>query len=212
MKKCKDEHGVIYGYHFGNSGYDKIRPFIFQDDSPDSRKDEVKEYLGEKRFESYQHEVSLMMFPLNSEQIGELVKNGFNAWDVPNITIYKVNLTKQADKIDYINLESIPEYNKWYDKNWDEFYDKYSTVDEDTFMELRKVLTYKMCVETGIPRGVFIKDLKDIIHNKDWCDSDKHLKVNISKGNKNQYASYLPHFNIRVSEPLDFEEVTTIRS
>ena len=40
---------------------------------------------------------------------------------------------------------------------------------------------------------------------KNWKDNDKHFKINARYGNKNQYASYIPHIQISVEKPLVYE-------
>ena len=59
----------------------------------------------------------------------------------------------------------------------------------------------------GIEKQMNFEQLSNLDKNmvKNWKDNDKHFKINARYGNKNQYASYIPHIQISVEKPLVYE-------
>jgi len=208
MGKCKIKKD-LYVYHISNKVYEDIRPLWLQKNNT-KLKNNIKELIGSKRFESYKYEVSAFISPIKQEHIELMTNEGFKPWINNGLYIYEINLDDNKDSIISMSITSHPEQQEFMDKRWKKWYDRHKYLSNDEFFLAKKGLKIEMAIETNIPQHMSLEEFKDIIVGKDWCDMDKFIKLNIEKGSKEQYASYIPHVSISISKPLKFNSMKKI--
>ena len=196
-------------YHVGPKPYEDIRPLAFQKDNEEAVA-LTKEIIGEVAFETYQYEVSAFIEPITPELIKKLVDNGFERWKADVLYEHTINLDANVSAINYINITSHPEQQAFMDKHWLKWYDEHKDLDSDAFNKARQALKRQMSKETGIPMNMSLKEFKNVLRKRIWCNMEYYVNLNVEKGSKRQYASYIPHVQISVNKPLIVENVVKI--
>lgn len=203
-------HNIIY--HIGNKGYDLIK----------NRKQQKKYYNCSKCSISYNDEVNAFIGNLTKKHIEKLIKNGFNVYVNKDTSSYKVSISDNIDNIISISVTSTPQQFDYVDKHWVTQYDKeFGTKDviknKDYYKKWEPFITkWKGKIkkhleeEYGIKDTMTIKEYLNLPYLEDWADMDKYVDINILKGNKHQYASYIPHVQFKLKNPLIIKSETVL--
>ena len=199
----------LYVFHVSDKRLKDVRPLALQKGNT-RHKREVKELIGEARYETYQYEINAFLEPPKQSDIDRLVSAGFTAWANNGLFIYKINLDDNIDNILSIRITSHPEQHKFMDKYWSKWYEKHKHLNNDEFYKAKKELIKQMSIETGIPYQMSLEEFKILASEKDWYGFSEFVTLNIEKGSKRQYATYIPHVQITVKKPLTIEKVTEI--
>ena len=202
---CNFDNGIKL-YHVSSEIREDIRPIAFQNKNK-KQIDDLVNLIGAARFETYKYEINAFLEPLTSELVSELVDNDFSLWESNGLFQHEINLDENEDAINYIRITSHPEQQAFMDKHWDDWYDEHKHLNNDEFSEAKAVLKKIMAVKTGIPDKMTLEEFKIVYKDHKWCNIDYFVKLNIEKGSKKQYASYIPHLQISVNKPLTVSSV-----
>jgi hypothetical protein len=219
----------FYIYHVANTNkYKDIRPLAFQKDG----KNRVKELLGKgysvSYLDDYSKEINAFLGPVKMKDINGLINAGFNVWSnlKNNAYLYRINLNDPINlsKIMTVDITSTPQQIDYDNKHWDKFkknLDKYYKLSDkefekvkDEFFEKKKVYfdeRNSYLKRLGIKKVKTLQEFRKSPFLDDWANTDKYFKKNITCGNKTQYASCIPHIQVKVSGPLKYESVEKIK-
>jgi hypothetical protein len=56
----------------------------------------------------------------------------------------------------------------------------------------------------GLSYRMSLSEFINEINKRHWCNMDKFVDLNLLCGNKNQYASCIPHLQIGINRPLKY--------
>jgi len=202
---CNFDNGIKV-YHVSSEIREDIRPVAFQNKSKKQTDDLIK-LIGAARFETYKYEINAFLEPMTSELVNELIDNGFNVWKSNGLFLHEINLDENEDAINYIRVTSHPEQQAFMDEHWDDWYNRHKDLNDNDFNEAKTALKKLMAIKTGIPDEMTLEEFKTIYKDHKWCNIDYFVKLNIEKGSKRQYASYIPHLQISVNKPLTVSSV-----
>ena len=231
----------LYIYHVGGIGYRDVRPLYML------RTKKAKEHLKTikdiyefrpSRYEEYITEVNAFLGKVECKHLKPLQEAGFEVYkDLDALYLYKINLTKQIDKINYIAVQSTPQQLEYDNKYWAKFREK--TVKEIDYIYGLDDVTYDLIKDTiygkawsedfakkqaeymllrdnylekkyGIKKYMTYEEFIRLPYLDDWADLDKYWELNLKEGAKGQYASLVPHVQVSVKKPLEIEEVYKI--
>lgn len=178
--------------------------------------------------EEYNQNVSLLPAPLTRDVIENYRGHGFTAWGRGPLYEYKISIPKNMSAFPgEIRLTSTPDqlqYNRRHsfdkafsdqgidrqrvirdNKYWEEVKDNYIEIKEK-YKEAQDKYVKHMISPSLTSRNYsshpYIKKLIDSFDF--WVD------FNLRKGDKSQYASYIPHIHTNIDKPLIPESVTQI--
>lgn len=208
----------FYIYHISNTdSYKDIRPLSFQKEGNKKIKDMLKKGYSISYMDEYSKEINAFLGPIKKKHIMDSINAGFEVWSglKNKAYLYKINLNDPANilKIISINITSTPQQIEYDNKNWNKFKKETLTLDKDEFFKKKNIYIKERdsyLIKFGIKKAKNLQEFKKIIFLKDWSDMDKYFKKNISCGNKSQYASCIPHIQVKVSGPLKYENVEKI--
>ena len=162
-----------------------------------------KDYNGSIEYTNrYFKEVNCFLGSISKDNINILKDNGFVSWDVKELYVYTIDLLTNKHNIDFVNITSIPEEYAYMDMFWDNW--------KGTRREFRKGMAEYLERNMGINRDMSIEEMSLLLSKKDWDNSDKYFNINSVLGNKDQYASNIPHLQIHTKDALKYEKVTKI--
>jgi len=199
----------LYVFHVSSKRLSDIRPLALQKGRT-RYKHEIKELIGEARYETHKYEISAFLEPPKQSDIDRLITAGFTPWINNGLFVHKINLDDNIDNIISIKITSHPEQHKFMDKYWSKWYKKHKHLNNDDFYKAKRELDKQMAVETGIPDCMSLEEFKILASEKDWYGFSEFVTLNVEKGSKEQYATYIPHVYVAVKKPLTIEEVTEI--
>lgn len=209
-----------YVYHIGKKGYKEIKTggmIRSQKEKDDFQK---KYKLTDEKMAIYNNEVNAFLAPVTKGMVELLRSKGFNAWKGSELYLYKININDPKNRhIKYFNITSTPEQGKYDDSNWSKFYNKYKNLSDKEFQKV-KVEFIEGKKKYVDKRDNYLKNM-DASTNltlrqylninperfKNWSNNEKYFKINSQKGNKEQYASKIPHVQMYTEKPLVFESV-----
>ena len=169
--------------------------------------------------EEYKSESNFFLGPITGEHIDTLVNNGFKVWEglQNKAFLYVIDLNDQYNRshINYINVTSTPQQIEYDNEHWAKFSSQYDNVSDEVFR--RKKTNYfeqrdKHLRKSGIYKCKTVKMFTEIPFITDWSDMDKYVNINLTCGQKKQYASCIPHIQVSVSNPLKIKSVIDINS
>lgn len=207
-------------YHISNSLYKDLRPLKLQQNGLLKIQEMMSKGYSREYLNVYGLEVNFFFNPISKEHIEKMILNGFNNWNLSEFYLYTIDLTKLKDmNYNYVSVSSTKQQRDYDDANWSTFekryehyYDsgdmvnwvKYKTKyvnDRDKYLLDKFNIKKKMTIDELIKHPLL----------SDWLDFDKHFKYNLKHGNKKQYASYIPHVQFSVNEPIDYIKVEKIK-
>lgn len=195
-------------YHVGGNLYEDIRALDYQ------KGIKRREYVGTKEYlDKYFREVNSFPGAVSIKDVKLLRSRKFKRWDVEKLYLYKIDLLDVENRINSINVTSTPEQAEFDSDNWDSFYKVNKDVDDATWFERKKVYLENRTdylKSKGIKDNMSVREYMDLVETKDWGNMNKYFHINSKKGNKNQYASYIPHVQLDCNGPLDFVSVVEI--
>lgn len=152
--------------------------------------------------EPWDDRISFLLSPPSKKDILNFVKAGFHRWDMSECYLHTVNVD-DIDEYEYAKIESTPEQTQYDDKNWDKqmsglnFDDDSFRVARKQYMEDRSAYLLKK----GIPDKTTLDDIfsNPLFHN--WAHR-KWFEYNLKHGSTDQYATYVPHVQIKTFEPI----------
>jgi len=201
-------------FHIGSRGYDLIK----------NRKQQGISYTCSKCSDKYNNEVNMFIGKMSKKHIDKLIKNGFVSYSKKDTSEYTVSLIGNNDVINYISVTSTPQQNDYVDKHYYEdfkkefgVFPKYIKKDKEYYAKWPEwIKNWKLKLKKYLEDTYNIKDkmtLEEYLslpYLEDWADIDKYVDINIAKGNKHQYATYIPHIQVNTSKPLVYEKETVI--
>jgi len=203
-----------YIYHIGAKGYKDIRPLKFQKDNIKMK--EIKAKSSPEYFESYISQVNAFLGNVTRDELSLLKKAEFKLYqDIDNLYIYKINLNDPVNrsKIKNINITSTSQQREYDNKHWKKFYKETKLLADKEYFKAKGQYIKKRedyLKSKGIISTTDVDRFFNLPYIEDWSNVKKHFKKNIMCGNKNQYASCIPHIQVQVNGPLKFESVSKI--
>ena len=200
-------------YHIGHPGYKDIRSGYFL---PDKKNEIIKSLKNLGKSDSYIKEYlkSINCFPgkINYKMVEKLKNNNFELYqNIDNLEVYYIDLFDRKNKIniEYIKIESTPQQIA-YDKRYFEKEKKKAGADKSPekfkkfFDEYRKNRSKYLEQFYNIKEKFSVDELYQSLNSnlKDLKNMKKYFDLNANKGLKNQYASYIPHLQIKIKQPL----------
>jgi len=178
--------------------------------------------------EKYNQTVSLLPSRLTKETIQNYRSYGFKAWGQGTLYEYKISIPKNISAFPgEIRMTSTPDDLQYTRRNsFDNAFkkagiDRQRAIKDDKYYEEVKEEYHKVKMEYTALKDKYVKHMispaltsrnysthpyiKKIKENFDYW-----LEFNLRRGNKNQYASYIPHIYTKIDKPLIPETVTQI--
>ena len=193
-------------YHYSPTRLHAIAPLRFQDS--ERAKKRMKE-LEDSAGESYFSTLSFFPFPVSPESVKRLQDAGFSQWGSVPLIEHKVDLSKEKDKIRFIELVATPEQNEFFYEHWAKMV-KSEPGTPEFDAEKAEYLKLETARVRQIGQGPW-RSVKEFSKSKGWKhfkspSSEKWVDLNLEKGNKAQYATYIPHIIVTVTGPLEVVE------
>jgi len=158
--------------------------------------------------------ISIFTSLVTRNAIDKLVANGFKNWVNNGIYVHEIKLSDIADKLINFKYESVKEplieiYDNWV-KEKNKLMHSIPDITKTEFSYWRRLFKAKYYHKYGLIYSSgdindFIKMINDA--NNRFEDG---IEYNIENGNKDQYASYMPHFNLIVSDCVKVSKVYKI--
>lgn len=183
-------------YHISNKKYDVLK----------SRQQQGDNDKNKPTSESF--EINFILAKITKEDIKKYVEAGFKRWDMEETYLYIINPADITD-YDYASITSTPEQREYDERVWDD-----SGVSDDDFKAWKKeyIKTREQFLwkEYKIPVQGLLGEFLNHPKYSNWA-SHKWIDENLKTGNKNQYASNIPHLQIRVNQPIKPESVIKLK-
>ena len=195
----------MYAYHLSNEKRDIILPLALQKGYVPS------DSLGEQ----YEREINFLLQAPTSEQKQKMIDAGFKRWASDKTYVHRVDLESlPADSVKYISVTSTPEQREYASKEWNKFYSKAKSLEGDLFRKAKESYLKKrnryLSKLYGKQGQMSIEELSKHPMLNEWSDLDKHLEENLIHGNRDQYASNIPHIQIGVTKGIVPDKVWEI--
>jgi hypothetical protein len=178
--------------------------------------------------DKYNQTVSLSPSPLSKDTINKYRDSGFKAWGHGPLYEYKISIPKNVSAfVGDIRLTSVPEqlaYTRRYpldkvmakqgidmqkaikdNSYWEEVKEDYLRIKREWYNDLDKYIRHMIgqaLTSRNYADHPYIKKIKNSFDY--WVD------FNLHRGDKNQYASYIPHIHTKIDKPLIPESVQQI--
>ena len=207
---------AFYVYHVGGKGYKDIKTGGMVRTQKEKDEFQKKYKLSDEYMKTYNNEINAFLSPVTKEMVQLLRTNGFKAWGNSELYLYKINiLDPQNSHIKYFRVTSTPEQTKYDNDNWPKFMeqnkdktDKNFLKEKEKYMNKRRNYLKQFKADVNLSLKTFININPKIYKN--WANNSKYFKINSQNGNKEQYATYIPHVQMYVKKPLKFESVERI--
>lgn len=165
--------------------------------------------MTEAAVRRYAKEINFFFNKPTRKHIEAMIEVGFKNWDNQVTYIYRVDLTKLTLEPNYVFVTSTEQQHQYTELYWEEFWEQAGDKYSDNFQEGREEFIRLM--REYLKTHYRIKDMsiKELVNHKflsDWLDFEKHFDRNLRLGNKNQYASYIPHVQMSVEKPIRYED------
>lgn len=208
----------FYIYHIGKKGYEDIKSGGMVRTPEEIKEFQLKHKLSDEYMKQYNSEINAFLAPVKKKHVQILRNKGFTNWGDGELYQYKININRPENQNpNYYSVTSIPEQTKYDKKEFPKLYNPVKDLSDEEFEKIKP--TYLKQKEEyfnnrqnylntlGIEKQMNFEQLSNLDKNmvKNWKDNDKHFKINARYGNKNQYASYIPHIQISVEKPLVYE-------
>ena len=193
-----------YAYHYSATEFKSLKTYNM--------------LSGEEDISMGENKVSMFLAPIESKHFTSLKNNGFVPYADKKIFYeHKINILDNALAFDNdIYITSSPEQIKYDEKHWDSFWDKNDGIENKTSEEFSILRN-----EYGkLWMKEYYKIYKSLTPYKYPSNDrvfglifyyERYIKYNIKHGNKNQYASYIPHIHTVINKPLIVESIKKIR-
>jgi hypothetical protein len=215
------ENPARYIYHYSSIKFPEVRSLAMQGRQP-KYPDKITD------IEEYRKSFSATLAPLSADWVRRFRNNGFKAWGEGPLYEYKIDILKNRDAfVPPIKITSIPEEKREFrngiwanfvksnginfrkmesdDKYWEEIKDKYMQLVRDHYREMLDKFVkskYGFLMPENYVKSPGIQNLI-----KNW---ENYLMRNLRYGNKDQYATYLPHIHTEIRKPLIPDKITKI--
>lgn len=207
-------------YHISNSLYKDLRPLKLQQNGLIKIQEMMSKGYSKEYVDIYGLEVNFFFNPITKEHIEKMILNGFSNWNLSEFYLYTIDLNKLKDmNYNYISVTSTKQQRDYDDANWSVFEKKYGHYYD--VGDMVNWVKYKTIYATNrdkylldkfnIKKEMMLDELVKHPLLSDWIDFDKHFNYNLKYGNKKQYASYIPHIQFSVNEPIDYIKVEKIK-
>lgn len=197
-----------YVYHVSSELYNDIRALEYQ---PGKSKSGYNEKMMD--VDRYFREVNAFPGPVTAAQVAMLRRAGFKNWGDGKLYVYKINLHENSAAINHVSVTSTPEQAEYDKKHWPIFDNQFQGVSDAVYGERKREYfeqRAKYLSSLGIKSTLTIDEYAQLLASKDWTQLDKYFLLNSKKGNKLQYASYIPHVQIDTRGPLTYESYEVI--
>lgn len=199
-------------YHISSKLYQDLRPLkLIKHGQKKLRLLIGQGHLSKDQAGDYSSEINFFFGKPSKEQITKAISHGFKNWDMDKVYIYRVNI-RDLRNSNYVSVTSTPQQISYDDANWDNLKED-ATKSGLSFDEFKKAYKEQRTIrlsEYGVPYKTSIDELLKNRHLKDWSDFDKYFEINLKKGNKGQYASYIPHVQVSVNKPVVYDSVELV--
>ena len=207
-------------YHISNNLYKDLRPLKLQDNGLIKIQEMMSKGYSKEYIDKYGLEVNFFFNPITKEHIEKMILNGFTNWNLSEFYLYTIDLHKLKDiNYNYISVTSTKQQRDYDDANWSAFEKKYEHYYDAG--DMVNWIKYKTIYATNrdkylldkfnIKKEMVIDELIKHPLLSDWLNFDKYFNYNLKHGNKKQYASYIPHIQFSVSEPIEYIKVEKIK-
>jgi hypothetical protein len=211
-----------YIYHYSSKKFPEIKNLEMQGIYP--KGDWVKKISD---IESYRKTFSGVLEPLAAKDIARHRSAGFKNWGSGPIYEYKIDILKNKEAFDGpIKITSIPEREDFRAKEWAQFIkrkgvdfqrmnhddDYWESVKDKYFDLIRKYwdseFEKRLKKDYGVlTPEVYVRSPRITHLRNNWT---KFIDKNIKKGNKDQYATYIPHIHTKIKKPLIPDKIRRI--
>ena len=205
----KNNNNIVY--HISNGVYEDLRAAKFQINNKDAIKRVTDNYYDDETGEIATRSISLFLDKLTNKNVVDLIENGFENYSSENLYLYTIDLNKNIDTIDSIEVTSTKEQDNYDNEHWSP-----DGKPEDEFILYRKeyqIARSKYLMKYGFDNRVTLSEyLSNTRIQKIKDNYQKSIKFNIEHGSKYQYATYIPHLLVVTKGPIVYESVVQIYS
>lgn len=183
-------------YHVSDTLYDVLKSKALVD--PDN-----------KDLKSYDSRISLLLTYVTTDEIRKFAKAGFEPWKMEQAYMYILD-TDKIKGYEYAIMQSTRQQQAYDLKHWSKDMDPVS--DED-FFEARKEYTIRRDAYLLKHHNIVTKSsIETLTENKLYKNWSRHdwISYNLKHGDKDQYATYIPHIQLHLTEPLPYTDVVKL--
>lgn len=158
----------------------------------------------------FDHRISLLLTPITREDLLAYIAKGFKRWDLDPAFLFVIN-PDDITNYDFAKMESTPQQIEYDNENFERLSRDISDKD---FLEWKRGYSQTRDEYLRVFHDIPTKDTIESYLNhplyQEWNSHD-WLEYNLKHGHKDQYASTIPHMQIHINEPIQYEEVIQLR-
>lgn len=201
-------------YHISNQRYKDLRPLILQPHADRRIKELTNKGVSRQSLDDYIREVNFMLGKPTRSQIQTMVKAGFKNWGTRSTFVYGLDIRSIVNPL-YVRVTSTPESTKYDTEHWDKFYDSIKDLTGEQLSNARREYIanreHYLFKKYGIKTRMTVMELINHPLLQSWPDWDTHFNYNLRHGNKDQYASHIPHIQVAVETPIAYSTIQEIK-
>jgi len=171
---------------------------------------------------NYRYHVSAFVNRLKEEHVLSMRENGFTVYnEMTRLYEYKLKLNSIRDVIDMkrggLVISSTPLLYTIHETYWKKDYDAFigkrpncTHGEFNTWKKRWKERRYRVLLMLGLETPLSVDEYLQNEYRKKEKDMTGHVAFNVEFGNKSQYATYIPHVQVFIDNPIEIEKVTRI--
>ena len=198
-------------YHIAGKKFQDLRPLKLQTKGKERIEQMRRDSYSEDYLQEYITEINFFFGKPTLEQKERMVAEGFVNWNSKDTYVHTVN-TDDIKRLNYnyVKITSTPQQREYDNLYWDDFIKKYKDVfnngSNEEWGEVKQKYLDKreeyLLKRYGIKEKMDLNELTSHKQLSSWNNFNEHFEFNLKHGNKEQYASYIPHIQLSVSKPL----------
>ncbi len=202
-------NGNRYIYHYSERKFDSIKNREMLGLNAPVKTNNPSEYIKTASF---------LLEPIPLDIIKRYKEEGFTAWNSDSLYEYKIDILENKKRFDgSIKLTSTPEQLKYDKQHWEKTFRK-NNIDltriknDNHYWEINKEIFLKIKTKYFEDRTKFLNKIYGYLTPSSYAVSEKikdlreenikWLEYNLIHGDKEQYASYIPHIHTPIKKPL----------
>lgn len=187
-------NGVLGLYHLSSSKHSEL-------------KTKAALSVNDDVVKSWDNKISFLLTPPTKLDVLEYQTKGFQRWQMKNVYMHVVDPSILID-YNYASIESTPLQQRYDHQNWDK--DIIKLPDDEYFIAKRKYLKER---EKYLSKHGILPEMSlyEIFSHKDFYKwrSRMWFNHNLKNGDKDQYATYIPHVQVDTTTPI--KPVTVVK-
>lgn len=153
----------------------------------------------------WDNNISFLLRAPTKELVKEYIKAQFTKWEMDECYLYVVD-PREVINYTYASMESTSEQLNYDDKHWDSTIEKLP--DRQYFPAKRRYMQKRknFLENKGIKSKMTLYEIFSHKEYYNWSNMN-WFQYNLKHGDKNQYATCIPHVQVNTTFPIQYEKV-----